>query len=467
MGLLSAFKKKNITILILVVFLLLTLFYQVPVYSADPPQMRVGISITANHLELSFDSGYTLINMVNGTPLQLAAGRYRIVKTGGSIQVLNILNASQGVFSGPLYLKPLSSQPSGQAFQIHNARYGSEYRGALEILIEGSGLRAVNIIDMESYLRGVLPREMPPSWGNYGGMEALKAQAVAARSYALYNQSLQRHSGYHVCDSQHCQVYGGKSCETANTDTALSQTRGMILTFNGKIIQPFYHATNGGHTELTQNVWSGALPYFNSVPDPFDDSSNPLGLNNFIVHNHASWEADVPINSLHTLLESKGYNNPGQVEQITVASSFPSGRVHELQILGTGGKVVSLLKERARTVLGLRSQLYSVRNELQSRVWIASAVSGVERKESFSELEGKWGVGGNTMKRMLIGEWFTALGNGTRSQVPYMSFIIDGRGWGHGIGMSQNGAYNRSRAGQNHNEILSFYYPGAQIHAGY
>ena len=466
MGFLSCYKKKDILIIVLIVFLFFTLVWQAPVYSADPPQMRVGISISGNHLELSFDSGYTLINMVNGAPLQLPAGRYKLVNTGGGIQVLNIINTSQGVFSGPLYLKPSSSQPSGQAFQLHNARFGSEYRGGLEIFAEGSALRAVNIIDMESYLRGVLPREMPASWGSYGGMEALKAQAVAARSYALYNQSLQRHSGFHVCDSQHCQVYGGKSCETSNTDTALSQTRGEILTFSGKLIQPFYHATNGGYTELTQNVWSGTLPYFSSTPDPFDDPSNPLGLNNFIVHRQALWEADIPINSLQTLLVNSGYNNPGQVTEIKVASTYPSGRVNELRIQGTSG-FVSLFKERARTVLGMRSQLYSVQDEPQPRVWIASAVSGVERKESFSELEGKWAIGGNTMKRMLIGESFTATGNGTRGQVPYMSFVVEGQGWGHGIGMSQNGAYNRSRAGQNHNEILSFYYPGAQIEAGY
>ena len=100
---------------------------------------------------------------------------------------------------------------------------------------------------------------MPSSWGNYGGIEALKAQAVAARTYALYHQSLQRHSGYHICDNQHCQVYGGKDAESPNTDQAVAETRGELLTYGGKAIEPVYHATNGGFTEQAENVWANSF----------------------------------------------------------------------------------------------------------------------------------------------------------------------------------------------------------------
>ncbi|RJX27970.1 MAG: SpoIID/LytB domain-containing protein [Dethiobacter sp.] len=454
--------------IVVLIFFLFTFFCQVPAYSAYPPEMRVGISLLNSHVELSFDSGYCLVNKASGTTLPLPAGNYRLVNVCSGIQVLDMPGNSQGVFSGPLELKPLSSQSSGQSFQLHNARYGQEYRGALEVFAEGNTLRAVNILDLESYLRGVLAREMPSSWGNYGGMEALKAQAVAARTYALYNHSLQRHTGFHLCDSQHCQVYGGKNSETGNTDSALSQTRGEILTFNNRVIAPFYHASNGGYTEAPQNVWTSGLPYFTSVPDPYDDPDNPPpGLVNFVVHRYARWEADVPLSSLGLLLAKSGFSNPGEIERVDIVSAFPSGRVEDVRIRGTGGAVVSLLKEKARTALGLRSQLYTVRSEPEPRVWIASSVNGMERKESFPELEGKWVASGYTMKRMLIGESFSAQGNGTKSFVPYQALIFEGRGWGHGIGMSQNGAYNRSRAGHGYRDILSFYYPGTQIDIGY
>ncbi len=462
-------KKQHsfVICIIILIFFLFPLFFQVPVYSAYPPEVRVEISLLNTHVELSFNSGYSLVNMASGAPLPLPGGKYRLVSIRGSIQVLDMLGNSQGVFSGPLYLKPLSSQPNSQFFQIHNARFGLEYRGALEVFLDGNTLRVVNILDLESYLRGVLPREMSPSWGNYGGMEALKAQAVAARTYALYNHSLQRHTNFHLCDTQHCQVYGGKSSETENTDSALNQTRGEILTFNGRGISPFYHASNGGFTEVPQNVWTSSFPYFTSVPDPYDDPANPLGLNNFVVHRYARWEADVPLDSLGLLLVRSGFSNPGEVERVDIVSSFPSGRVQEVRIQGMDGAAVSLFKEKARNVLGLRSQLYTVRSEPEPRVWIASSVNGVERKECFPELEGKWVISGYTMKRMLVGESFPVLGDGVKSSVPYQGLVFEGHGWGHGIGMSQNGAYNRSRAGHSYRDILSFYYPGTEINTGY
>ena len=130
----------------------------------------------------------------------------------------------------------------------------------------------------QSYLRGVVPREMPPSWGNYGGMEALKAQAVAARAYALYCLGLQSHRHYDLCDTQFTQVYGGKDSETPNTDSAVAQTFGEVLLYDNRVIQPFYHATNGGYTDLAQNVWNNSVPYLDCVADPYDDPANPLNL---------------------------------------------------------------------------------------------------------------------------------------------------------------------------------------------
>lgn len=461
-------KAYKLFCLILLFSFSILIFSPVPAFSADAPGLRIEISLQQGYAELTLNGGYKLVNMGDGMPLALPEGRYRLAGGSRGIQVLDMLNNSCGLFGGPLCLKPVSAQPSSQFFQLHNACYGLEYRGALEVYLEGGALKAVNILDLESYLQGVLPREVSPSWGNYGGMEALKAQAVAARTYALYSQSQQKHKNFHLCDTQHCQVYGGKSCEAENTNRALAQTRGEILTYNGTGISPFYHACNGGYTEIPQNVWTGSLPYYTACPDPYDDPANPLGIKNFVTHRYAEWEADVPLDLLAQLLAgNRSGPSAGAIEGVEVISSSPSGRVQELCIQGQDGKNVSLYKESARTDLGLRSQLYTVDNAPESRVWITASVNGAENKECLPELEGKWAQTGHNTKGMLMGGSFMAQGDGLKKLVPYWSLIIKGYGWGHGIGMSQNGAYNRSRDGQGYKEILSFYYPGTEIKTGF
>ncbi len=414
------------------------------------PLMRVGISLTANHLVVTLERGDVITHQGNGATITLLPGTYRLENNGSAIRISDAAGKSYGVFDGPLQLVPAQG-----TFQLGNSRYGSSYRGSLEILLRGTdGLTVVNLVDMENYLRGVLPREVIPTWGNYGGMEALKAQAVAARSYALNHMARGSHSNdpYDLCDTQHCQVYGGKDGETANTDRAVAESRGRILAWNGNPIEAYFHSNNGGYTESSGNVWMTSFPYLISQPDPFDDPGNP----NLQTHPHAIWEKDVPVKLLNNLLVGSGAL--ATVEEVKIASVFPSERVNELRISG-GGKTVSFLKERARTVLGLRSQLFSVREQPESRVWIASA----NTKESMTELEGKWAVSAHGIKRMLMGESYSALGVGGRDTVPYLAYIFEGRGWGHGIGMSQYGAYNRARAGQSYTEILSFYYPGTQL----
>lgn len=458
-------RRKRVSSVFTVLFLLMFfLLYPIPAHSTTSADsfadLRVGISLIGNNLELSFESEYSLVSMDSDEPLPLAAGRYRLTNAGDGIEMYDLREGNREFLQGPLSLQPSASSSENQFLRLHNALYGQEYRGALEIIPEGSGLIAVNVLDLESYLRGVLPGEMPPAWGSYGGMEALKAQAVAARTYALYNRGAHRHSKYHLCDQQHCQVYKGKDVESRHTDTAISETCGEILTFEGQIVEPFYHASNGGFTELGQNVWLASRPYLASTPDPYDDPDNPLGLPGFI--RYSRWAVDIPLKSLGDLLAGKGYHT-GEVKQVKIISSFPSGRVEEIVMEGKSGRSVSLLKEKARTVLGLESQLYTVRSEPEAQLWVASVDNDLQKKESFPELAGKWVINGHNIKSRLSGNRFSVLGDGVQDYIPYASLVFEGRGRGHGVGMSQYGAYNRSRAGQSYREILSFYYPGTDV----
>jgi len=439
------------------------LFSQLIADSAGSFEVRVKISLSGNYVDLSYGDGYQFIDGDTGSALPFLPGRYRLVNAGGKIRVLDGAGRDCGLFRGPLLLKAPSAAPEDFFFRLHNASFGEEYRGSLEVFIDGSALKAVNILDLEAYLRGVLPREIPASWGNYGGMEALKAQAVVSRSYAVYNLERQRHTGFDLCDTDHCQLYGGKSFERQNTDLALLQTRGEILTFNGNCIESFYHASNGGFTEVPQNVWTSSYPYYASVPDPYDDPANPLGLPNFVKHLYAEWIKDIPVASLETILADRGVKSPFEVKKVEITSFSLSGRVQELRIYSTSSHNFSFIKEEARNAFGLRSRLFTVGLEPQPRVWIASSVNGVENKKCYSELEGKWALGGHTMKRMLIGESFSVLSAKGKGAVPYPAFVFEGHGWGHGVGLSQNGAYNRARAGHGYKEILSFYYPGTEL----
>ncbi len=142
---------------------------------------------------------------------------------------------------------------------------GVAYRGVLEVRGDEAGLTVVNVVNVEDYLRGVVPNELSPL--AFPQIEALKAQAVAARTYALRNRGKFADRGYDLCATSACQVYKGKSSEHPVSDEAIEDTRGIIATYEGAPIEAFYTSTCGGHTEDAQNVFEGgeAAPYLRGV----------------------------------------------------------------------------------------------------------------------------------------------------------------------------------------------------------
>ncbi len=142
---------------------------------------------------------------------------------------------------------------------------GKWYHGKLMVKNVGGKLTVINDIDLENYLKGVVPSEMPASWE----FEALKAQAIAARSFALANLGKQAKYGYDLKDNTEDQAYGGASAETNITNKAVDETHGLVLTYDMKIISAYYSASAGGMT--SSSVWGGYAPYLHSVPS-FDDN---------------------------------------------------------------------------------------------------------------------------------------------------------------------------------------------------
>ena len=146
------------------------------------------------------------------------------------------------------------------------------YRGHFQLINSGDGLTVVNDIPLELYLQGVVPSEMPPSWEH----DAHKAQAIAARSYALANMGKRAKNGYDLKDTPEDQAYGGASAETPQTNDAVSETAGLVLIYDGKIIPAYYSASAGGHTKSASQVWTKDLAFIKAVPS-FDDGVKKNG----------------------------------------------------------------------------------------------------------------------------------------------------------------------------------------------
>jgi len=221
------------------------------------------------------------------------------------------------------------------------------YRGSLTVVSHASlGLCTVNTVALESYLRGVVPREMPSSWHQ----EALRAQAVAARTFAV--KRLGSSGPFDLyCDTR-SQVYGGAGGEVASTTAAVTGTGGVIATYGGKPIEAFYFSTSGGRTENCENIFWATLPYLKSVEDPYD-SASPYHT---WPENTLQWTSGTVKSKL-----GSGATPSGSLQALYVVSRGVSPRVTRALAVGAGG-ATALSGATIRARLGLRDTWFSVRS---------------------------------------------------------------------------------------------------------
>jgi SpoIID/LytB domain protein len=221
---------------------------------------------------------------------------------------------------------------------------GRPYRGQLVVDVVDGKLRAVNVVALESYLDGVVPAEMPPTWSP----EALKAQAVASRSYALATRLLA--APYDVYADTRSQAYLGVKAETPATDAAVAATAGQVLWYGKKIATTFFSSTSGGETETASDVWGGVSPpYLVSVPDPYDTISP-----------YHDW-GPVPVTAQTIATQLKV---PGAVVDAETTAN-PAGRVATLDVSSLAGAppletVTPIVGTTVQTKLGLRSTWFDV-----------------------------------------------------------------------------------------------------------
>ena len=213
---------------------------------------------------------------------------------------------------------------------------GKRYRGWVELRKKKNGLLlVVNDLDLEEYLNGVIAAEVPPDWE----FEALKAQAVASRTYALYEKRMAGKRPYHILSTITSQVYNGINGEHRNAVKAVKETNGLILTYQGKIIPAFYHANCGGHTENASEIWGLDAPYLKGVDCECQD-----------ILKDSLWEKRISVSHLSDVLRRQGYRID-DISDIGIDGITPAGRVKNITVRSASG-TTTVPAEILRAALG-------------------------------------------------------------------------------------------------------------------
>jgi len=381
---------------------------------------------------------------------------YSARAVGAGANTLTVINMNTGEILFEYYdtaSRALAVRPQGGGRSETMKNASSYYYGAFEFFRQGDGnITFINTLPVDDYLKGVVPYEMSNTWPN----EALKAQAVAARNFVC--TSLTRHSkdGFNVCSGQHCQAYGGAGRGNANSDGAVEDTSGVILTYNGKAAECYYHSSSGGWTENTENVWLNPIPYIVAVEAPYEDLDKAY---------NGRWTYTLTGDELKELFNSKGYS-VSTIEQFYVDEFTPAGNVYRVVAIDSNGKKITLEKSYCRTGLSpyANSQRFTITGGGGSWVFINRATDRAGADGSFYAIDGsgeKTGID-NIGSASVI----TAAGQSRVSVEQGQSdgtFVINGAGWGNNIGMSQWSAKGMAEHGWTYDEILLHFFPGTRL----
>lgn len=369
----------------------LLLALSLPAY-AQVPTIRIGLAEGVARATLATSVGGLVVDAAGRTIGQSRAMEALEAKReGGAIALYGSMGR---IASHQLPLRLVPRGAAGEVGLVFGA--GRWYRGELELRPTGSRFTVVNHVALEQYLYGVVPAEMNPRWP----LESLKAQAVAARTYALVKLGQFARRGFDLKPTTENQVYRGAGVERVPTNMAVDQTLGQVLTHDGRMIAAYFHSSSGGYTETGAAVWGEPRPYLQAVPD-FDQQS-PRYL----------WQKNVPTATLRHALDRKGVR-VGELLRFEVLERSYSGRVKRLRVVGSQG-ATEASGDTVRQAAGLYSTLFNV------------------------------------------------LGYGGGAGRP-AAFAFAGRGHGHGLGLSQWGAKSLGERGYGYAQILAHYYPTSQL----
>ncbi len=326
---------------------------------------------------------------------------------------------------------------------------GTKYRGSIVLKKDSNGLLTViNHVDLEDYIASVVAVEMSSSFE----LEALKAQAVCARTYAL--RFMDKHSsyGFDMCSGTDCQAYKGVSVECEKTTRAAQETKGVVMMYDGKLIEAVYSATSGGWTESVKYVWGSDIPYLQAVEDAYESKS---------VYG-STWEKEITVEKATEIMNNKDYNL-GTITNIQVTEATDHGTATKLVVTGTNGEK-TFTRENCRLAFGsvTLSQAFTVTPVSDTvkteRIY---AYDGSEISDNVTVLSSKGTSKLNLDNVILQGN--TVRNYTCKATGPVTGFLFSGRGYGHLVGLSQNGANGMAEAGFAFDEILKHYYKGIEL----
>ncbi len=369
------------------------------------------------------------------------------------------------------------------------------YRGGFEYFRRtGGNVTVVNVLSLEDYVNGVICYEMGPSWP----LEALKAQAVCARTYALRNMGAHSSYGFDICNSTYCQVYRGMGNGTASYSPsqtsmqAVEETEGLVVTYNGKLAETPYSASFGGASEDAYYVWgsdtTNTYPYLRGVEDPYETYDS-------------SWTMSYTASELEKRLQSYGYGTSTSLDYLELKYS-KLGNVIEVIIHWKNGQTNSIYPSGTnaiRSVFNVSSIRFTINGETVSSTGRSASVQSASARstsgsglavngESVDSLDGMYTISGSGTVSAIGEQPYVISGSGSVSAVEDFgssggsggtsggsnqgggtvtvsgsSYVFEGAGNGHQIGMSQWGANAMAKQGFDFEEIVTFYYPGVKV----
>ena len=378
--------------LCLIGIIVFCLFQNHSVSASREPLIRVLISKNKN-LRIRSDKSIPLI--IKGQKFSNKKIKGLTLKKENNRTSLFFDKNKQKIYDLKNKVKLVVKSSDGRGIWVGQKRYS----GILNLLVLDSEILVINILGIEKYLSSVVGSEMPAKWP----LEALKAQAIASRTYALKQKG---NPIYDIDSTQKNQVYNGLESRTYKTVRAVRSTRSLVLTYKNKLINALFHSSSGGMTENSQDVWKNEYPYLSSVRD-FDRNNPKL-----------QWKKKFSSGELQKL-----FPEIGGIKKIEILNITNTGRVKNVKIFGKYG---------------------------------SDQISGVDIRKRMNLK--------STFMRFKFIEDKKYISDNDNSNNPIeKTLIVFGQGSGHGVGMSQWGARYMASKGQKAERILKHFYKGVRI----
>lgn len=466
---------KTVKTSFIVLFMILFVGFN-QVYAITTSQLenyRIRIHSTTSSTTIRVNNGYSIHidNVKSSYSLSSSGEDITFTKNNGKVLVKNSSGTTIGEGNEIKLLKNDSSTRYFEVKGIDGVDY-AKYPDNATIRLDSSNtnLLVINSTPLETYLKGVIPHEM----GANAPLEAMKAQAVTARTLAVKRVNKYNSDGYDITNTTSDQVYKGYDATyfatSHNVSKAVEQTKGIVLTYKGSLIEGIYYSNNGGQTASDGFVWGSgnSTPYYVSKADTYDTYLHKTSvgwgkisysatytkeeLRNIIINNSTKYPS-----YYKTPYCTPNFNGLSENYTIEVLSQT-NGYVTQIRLSDDTGRSYIIKNYANRWFFNLRSQQFTL---TQPGGLFVKSTDKTSQKETVYIKSAN-----NTVTEVDKSDVYIKSSTTTKNTED-IKYVFEGKGYGHGIGMSQNGAMNRAEDGQTYNQILEFYYTGCKTVSNY